>query len=237
MERRRIENPKAGLTIVYIKETESIHFTFITGTCLKYQIQNFIACSELISSMAYRNNRLLQLDLNDLGIKTCVPYLMMFIEYVARKYEYQLTTMSGIYFLRFCEIFKVKGDLAKMEEFILKIMNLRDIHENHTKIWTCKILTPGVMSKVVEFGLKSGSECLDVLRLYLDWIDEGIYSNDVDVQHSNAFLIIQSLLKVHNFYAYPFPNKKLILPQICSEYKCAYKVLDMQELFRNGWLS
>jgi hypothetical protein len=237
MERRRIENPKADLTIIYIKETESINFTFITGTCLKYQIQNFIASSETISSMAYRNNRMLQLDLNDLGIKTCVPFLMMFIEYVGRKYEYQLTTKSGIYFLRFCEIFKVKGDLAKMEEFILKILDLKEIHEKHLKIWTCKMLTPGVIAKVIEFGLKSGSDGLDILRLYLDWIDEGIYSNELDVQHSNAFLIIQSLLKMHSFYSYPFPNKKVILPQICSEYKCSYKVLDMQELFLHGWLS
>ena len=236
METRRDDQPARILVISPSESTGTIRFTFSSGANFTYSLPHLIENSEYISTSILRNQQKTILDLYELGWDELCPYLMIFLEFIGGSYEYPLTTQLGLLFLKFSEFFVLQGSMAAIDTYVLRTISLSEVHFSNKKWWTFRVLSLSVVEKVISHAIQTGAACIDVMRAYLDWMDEKSFRNAFEVQQANCFILIQRLMKIQKFYSIAFPDKKEALKTVCREYEVAYQVFDMQELIGKGWV-
>ena len=235
METRKEDSSKI-LIITSCNNNENVKFIFSSGTSFTYSLSHLSSNSEYISTNIWRQQKRIVLDLTVLGWGELCPYLMVFIEFIGGSYEYPLNVPFGLNFLKFSEFFKLQGLMHELDKQVIKKLSLNEIHKNYKKLWSYQTIPLSAVEKVIAFAIQSAGNVLDIMRGYLDWIDEKSFRSTSEVLKSNAFMLIQQLIKMQKFYHHPFENKKEAIKLICEEYEIAFQAFNMQELMNNGWI-
>lgn len=233
---RREFDPARVLVISPSDDYENVRFTFSTGANLTYPLVYLSENSEYIAKNILNQRKRVVLDLYELGWEDFCPYLIMFLEYIGGSYEYPLNMKLGIIFLKFSEFFALQGPMAGLEQYVIQSLPISELHLLERKWWSHRVISLKILEKVTTNAISNGASCLDVMRTYLDWIDEKSFKNNIEVLHSKAFLLIQQLIKMQRFYFISFTDKKNSLKTVCKEYESAYQVFDMQELLNKDWV-
>jgi hypothetical protein len=236
METLREDRDSNVLIICLSEDQETIKFTFSSKATFTYPAYYICDNSEYIHTNILRGRNKMIIDLYELGWDSLCPYLILFLEFIGGSCEYPLSLIFGLIFLKFSEFFNLQGSMLCAEDRILGIVSLNELHYKHREWWNYRIISIRIVAKVTKYAINAGNSCLEIMRGYLDWIDEKSFKKTSDVIKSNPFMMIQQLIKIQGFYTTAFKNKKSTLCVVCKEYEVARNIFDMQELFENGWL-